>query len=316
MSTDRRTVPPTAAGQRLDRFVVDAGLASSRGKATRAITSGKLTLDDAVVTAPGHLLQGGERLAIDWARPGTAAPHARQRQALERAGVEILYVDEHIVVANKPSGLLTDTATRKQQRERDSLRKQVARRLGGPVWPAHRIDRDTTGVVAFARTEALAESLRGQWHARTPERVYLAVLEGELRGEGGRWADWMAWDAKARVQEPSREGAPHAVLAEADWKVLGHHRGATTVEIRLVSGRRNQIRVHAMLRGHPLIGETQYRRRPAPSGPAPRRQLLHALQLGFVHPVTGVAARYHAPVPADLRAWIPRSVLERLNPAG
>jgi 23S rRNA pseudouridine1911/1915/1917 synthase len=298
-----KPVTEAESGERLDRWLVSRGVASSRNKAARAVSSGKVTVDDAVVTEPGHRLQAGASVQVDWARPGTARGHQRQQRRMERAGVELLLVDDHLAVANKPAGLLTDTATRAQRRSRDSLRKQVAARLGGPVWPAHRIDRDTTGVVAFARSEALAERLRAQWHARTPERVYLAVLEGVVQGEGGTWSDWMAWDAERRLQCPSTEGAPHAVLAQAHWSVQRRHPDATVVQVRLVSGRRNQIRVHAMLRGHPLVGETQYRRRPS-KGPSARRQLLHAVHLGFVHPVTGEPVRIDCPVPRDMARWL------------
>ncbi len=295
---EQGTVPTHEGGIRLDLWLVAHTSISSRSKARKAIASGKVAVgDDRMGTADsGRLLAAGDKVELDWGRSGNANGAVR----LARAGVQLLYVDEAIAVANKPAGLLTDTATYKQLRERDSLRKQLRSHLGSQVWPAHRIDRDTTGVVVFARSKELFESMREQWYARTPERVYVAVLEGRVKEDEGRWADWMAWDAKAKLQKPSKEGQPHAVLAEADWRVLSRGKQVTAVEVRLVSGRRNQIRVHAMLRDHPLVGEVQYRRgRPRFKGAS--RQALHALRLGFVHPITEEPVSFEAPLPADLQ---------------
>ena len=84
---------------------------------------------------------------------------------------------------------------------------------GAPAFPAHRIDRDTTGVVAFAKSEAAWDDLRRQWAARTPERVYLALVEGRVRGEHGRFRDWMAWDTAQLLQRSCTPEAPGAFLA-------------------------------------------------------------------------------------------------------
>ena len=303
MSTDRGRVDEAAAGERLDRWLAAHSQASSRRKAQQAITSGKVRVDGEVAWEPGLALHPGQEVVVAWSQPGTSRAHAKGRSRMTRAGVEVLHLDEQVVVVNKPAGLLTDTATRAQRRERDSLRKQLSARLQQPVWPAHRIDRDTTGIVAFARSEALADALRAQWAKRTPDRVYVAVLEGQLDNDSGTWADWMAWDPAARLQKPARQGDAHAVLAQAHYRVLARPKRATVVEVRLVSGRRNQIRVHAMLRGHPLVGERQYRRGPPPKGLGARRQLLHAWQLAFEHPLTAERLTIRCDPPGDLRGW-------------
>ncbi|MEZ4318785.1 MAG: RluA family pseudouridine synthase [Myxococcota bacterium] len=312
MASERGTVAPGDAGTRLDTWLATHTSVGSRGRAKKALASGKVRVDDRPVGTEqaGIALEAGAIVEIQWARPGTAAAPTAARQRLTRAGVRLLFVDDAMVVADKPAGLLTDTATRAQQRNRECLRAQLRTELGFPVWPVHRIDRDTTGVVAFARSESLYEALRAQWAAQTPERTYLAVVEGLVEGEAGRWADWMAWDARKHVQRASREGAPHAVLAQADWRVLGRGRHLTALEVRLVTGRRNQIRVHAMLRGHPLVGEVQYRDAPAKRARLPR-QALHARRLALDHPVTGERLSFEAPVPDDLRQLL-RGVTDAL----
>lgn len=296
------------SGARLDKFL--AGLASvgSREKARQALKSGKVAVDGEPVGADdaGRTLRPGQRVVIAWARPGTGRRRTAGREAMERAGVTVLYEDPAMLVADKPAGLLTDAADQDQARHRDTLRKRVRAWLGGAeAFPVHRIDRDTTGVVAFAKTEPAREALRAQWETRSPERVYLAVVEGRVERDGGHFADWMAWDARVRVQRPCDPQADGAYLAEADWRVVERLRGATLIEVRLVTGRRNQIRLHAMLLGHPLVGEPLYRRQGRERIPFPR-QALHARRLGLKHPTTGAPVVFEAPLPPDLERLLAR----------
>ncbi|MFT4622687.1 MAG: 23S rRNA pseudouridine1911/1915/1917 synthase [Myxococcota bacterium] len=310
MNTERGTVADADAGTRLDAWLALNTTASSRGRASKALASGKVSVDGVPMDGGdgGRVLAAGSVVQLVWGQPGTGRSHAGAKGRMVRSGVELLHADDTILVANKPAGLLTDTATRAQQRTRNSLRKQLRERYRAQVWPVHRIDRDTTGVVAFARSEAIRDELREQWHARTPERAYLLIVERRVEGDSGRWADWMAWDAKSRIQRACRPNAEHAVLAEADWSVVKRGKLTTALEVRLVSGRRNQIRLQAMLRGHCLIGEQQYNEG-ASGRPAASRQLLHAHRLTFDHPLTGVRMRFEAPLPADMA-----TALERMRP--
>jgi 23S rRNA pseudouridine1911/1915/1917 synthase len=301
MDIERSVVDPEQAGVRLDKWLSEQRSVGSRSKARQALRSGKVSVDGRGVSLDeaGLALAAGATVEIAWSKPGTSKRRTTGREELQRARVAIVHQDEVIVVADKPSELLTDAADQEQQRHRDTLRKRIAAWLGAPVWPAHRIDRDTTGLVAFARSEPVRDALMAQWRARTPDRVYLAVVEGAVGREAGRWTDWMAWDGKARVQRPCAAEAGGAFLAEADWRVVERLGGATLIEVRLVSGRRNQIRLQAMLRGHALVGEGLYRRGPARI-PFPR-QALHAARLAFDHPVTGARVTVEAPLPADLQ---------------
>lgn len=221
------------------------------------------------------------------------------------AGVRILLEDEWLIAVDKPAGLLTDSASRKQTRNEDTLTDRLGRYLapqGTRALPAHRIDRGTSGVVLFAKDDRTWDALREQFRARSPERVYLAVLEGVPHPAEGTWSDWMVWDREHLVQRLAEPTEPGAVLAEAHYAVT--HRlsgGRTVVEVRLVSGRRNQIRLHAQLRGHSIVGDDKY-------GPPGRkrgrrghtRHALHALRLGFGHPDDGRRVVVEAPLPPDL----------------
>lgn len=305
-------IGPEAAGERLDKVLAGLPSIGSRERARQALRSGKVSVDGAAVGADdaGLRVAPGAAVAIAWNKPGTGARRTAARDALARAGVVVLYEDDAVLAADKPPGLLTDAADADQAKHRDTLRKRVHAWVGAEVWPAHRIDRDTSGVVMFAKTEAARAALLEQWHARTPERTYLCVVEGRFERDQGRFGDWMLWDGRARVQRPCEPDADGGWFAEATYRVVERLVGATALEVSLITGRRNQIRLHAMLAGHPLVGEPLYRREPRGRGSPARvpfeRQALHARRLVLAHPRTGAPLAVEAPVPPDLDGLLRR----------
>lgn len=300
------TTPAEHAGWRLDKAVAARESVGARRRARGVVESGKVSVDGRACTDPGRPVASGEVVTIAWNRPGTGGKRRASGTATTVAGLRILYEDTALLVVDKPAGLLTDSASRKQERERETVKKRLEpylRRQGKAPFPAHRIDRDTSGAVLFAKDEHAFEQLRVQFHARTPERVYVAVVEGVPEPSEGTWVDSMVWDRARRRQRPAEPGDEGAVLAEARYRVTAQlPRGRALLEVRLVSGRRNQIRLQAMLRGHPLVGERLY----VPPGHPRRsaeiaRHALHALRLAFVHPVGGARIAVESPLPADMR---------------
>ncbi|MEQ1508455.1 MAG: RluA family pseudouridine synthase [Myxococcota bacterium] len=301
-AVEQLVVDGETVGVRLDKLLAQLRSVGSREKARQVLKSGKVTVDGRAVGPDdgGRPLAAGATVEIAWNRPGTGARRTAARTAMDRAGVVVLHEDDAILAADKPAGLLTDAADADQGKHRDTLRKRIHAWVNAEVYPAHRIDRDTTGVVLFAKTPAAQAGLKAQWIERTPRRVYLAVFDGRLDRDHGRFADWMAWDARARIQQPADKDAPGAWLAEATFQVVERFGDvATLVEVSLVTGRRNQIRLHAMLAGHPLLGEPLYRMPGRVRTPFPR-QALHARELGLVHPTTHQPITFEAPIPDDL----------------
>lgn len=293
------------AGTRLDKVLANLPSIGSREQARRALRTGKVWVDGAAVdpSAAGQAVAADCQIEIRWNQPGSSLQRTAGREALARADISVLHEDAHIIVVDKPVGLLTDAATRKQTRTRDTLRKRVRAWVGsGDVRPAHRIDRDTTGAVAFTKTPEARQHLHDQWVARTPLRAYLVVVEGRVGPETGHLADWMRWDRRGRVQRLVPPESEDAVLAESDFRVTQRFGSvATQLEVRLVSGRRNQIRLQWMRAGHALVGETQYRLPRTRPSVAFARQALHARRLAFDHPAGTGRVEIEAPVPADLK---------------
>ncbi len=167
----------------------------------------------------------------------------------------------------------------------------------------HRIDRDTSGLVLFAKSQHAQAALKRQFERHTAERTYLAVLEGRVTPLEGVWRDRLVWDkVRLRQRRARNEDEQAARDAEASYTVVEQFEQAALVEIRLVTGKRNQIRIQAALRHHPLVGERIYRRADAHAPvPALERQALHAARLAFRHPHTGSRVQFEASLPDDLR---------------
>jgi 23S rRNA pseudouridine1911/1915/1917 synthase len=207
------------------------------------------------------------------------------------APVRLLYQDEHLLVADKPAGKLSVPAPGLAARcLLDDLRAAGLHPL-----PVHRLDRETSGAILFARDAETREALERMFRERALTKTYWAMAAGRLRERAGTFAFRI-------LEEGGRSSVhPRGQSAETRWRVLAAHPAATELEVDLVTGRTNQVRVHCAHAGHPLIGERKYARgRAAPLALRSRRVALHAWRLGFVHPRSGARVEVEAPLPADL----------------
>jgi 23S rRNA pseudouridine1911/1915/1917 synthase len=299
-------VPPGAGGVRLDRYVATA-LGVSRAEAQRWIAHGRVTLGGAF-GQPSASVRPGDPIVV---RPEGAAPTA----ALPDASVEVrvLHVDDHLVVIDKPAGLVVHPA--KGHPAGTLVNGLLALGLfgaepgevgegGGESFRrpgiVHRLDRGTTGVMVVARTSAAREALKAQFQAHTIERAYRAIVVGEATP--GTYATLHGRDARNRLRFTSRVREGRRAVTHV--RVVERLAGATLVECTLETGRTHQIRMHLSESGTPVLGDRLYGR--VPRSPALRdlgallgHQALHAGVLGFVHPATGKRVRFTAPPPAD-----------------
>jgi 23S rRNA pseudouridine1911/1915/1917 synthase len=302
------TVNPGDAGSRLDKFLAAGGRAGSRARAADALERGKVFVNDREVTLrdAGVRLASGDTVRVWMDRPGSA----RRTAALgDGRDLPIVYEDESLVVLNKPAGLLAvPLPPRRRANARsvfDDLKDYLRRRGRRRPFVVHRIDRDTSGLVVFAKSEAAQEQLKGQFKRRLPDRVYHAVVYGHPSPSSGTWRDHLVWDRKALIQKETHPRDPRGKEAISHYKVLEKLAGAALIEVKLVTGKRNQIRIQARLRGHTLVGEQRYTYGPDElrSIPFPR-QALHAYRLAFTHPGDGRPLQFEAPLPVDMRELI------------
>ena len=294
------------AGCRLDKFLAAPDRLGSRSRVATALERGKVFVNDAEASPADASvrLASGTIVSVWMDRPGSAR---KRRGAFSAGALRILHEDDALIVVDKPAGLLSvpldrrDAAPSVYDLVEDHLRSHGKRR---PL-VVHRIDQDTSGLVVFATDARAQDELKGQFRRREPERVYWAVVHGHPRPLAGEWRDRIVWDERAQIQKVTHPRDPNGVDAICQYRVLETFSDSSLVEVRLHTGKRNQIRLQARLRGHPLVGERRYVYDSSELRPIPfARHALHAYRLAFRHPMDGRALRFEAPIPADLEVLL------------
>jgi len=287
---------------RLDKFLAAEDRAGSRARAATALERGKVFVngDEARPDESARRLNEGDVVRLWMDRPGSS----RVRRELTAIGdLRIVYEDQWLLVVDKPAGMLTVPlpARRASESVADLLKDHLHHGRRSPVFVVHRIDEYTSGLVVFARDPASQVQIKEQFRQREPERVYLAVVYGHPEPAEGEWRDFVVWDERAMVQKATHPRDPNAKEAISRFRVLERLRGASLIEVRLETGKRNQIRLQARLRGHTLVGEQRYVFGPDQLRPIDfRRQALHAHRLSFHHPRDGEPLYFESPLPPDM----------------
>ncbi len=296
-------------GLRLDKFLAESERLGSRRRASVALDRGKVFVNsvEAAADAGATRLAAGDLVRVWMDRPGSA--RTRGGRPKRSGDLRIVFEDDVLIVLDKPAGLLAVPLERRGGAP--SIFDQVAEHLRphGKRRPlvVHRIDRDTSGLVVFAKEAAAQNRLKGQFKRHAVERVYRAVVYGHPDPPAGTWRDRLVWDQKALIQKQTHPRDPSGMDAVSHYETVEEFRQATLLEVRLETGKRNQIRIQARLRGHTLVGERRYVYGPDELRPIQfERQALHAYRLAFEHPVTGEDIRLEAPIPADLADLLTR----------
>lgn len=278
----------------LDRFLRQRHPGASWKGVRRLIETGKVLVDGAITTSTDALVAPGSMVSVRMAARRPLAPLLLDEGA-------IAYVDAHVIVVRKPAGI----ATVPYEDERDTLDRLVQGLLRrhaprgtsvAPLGVVQRLDRETSGLIVFARTATAKRGLQQQLRMHAMARRYLAIAHGVLsdRTITSRLVQDRGDGLRGSTDKP-RLGR----VATTHVRVLERLDGATLVECRLETGRTHQIRIHLSEAGHPLLGERVYVRRfDGPVLPAPRL-MLHAAELGFLHPVTARPLHFEEPRPDD-----------------
>ena len=301
-------VSPDEAGLRLDKYLADAQRLGSRARAVSALERGKVFVneEEAGIATAARRMMDGDRVRVWMDRPGSARP--RRTAPLVSGDLQIVYEDDVLIVVNKPAGLLSVPLERKAAASALDLVERHLRPSGKrkPLI-VHRIDQDTSGLVVFAKDADAQSRLKAQFKRRQPERIYLAVVYGHPNPPSGQWRDHLVWDEKALIQKQTHPRDPDAQEAVSEYRVRERFRDTSLIEVRLQSGRRNQIRIQARLRGHTLVGEKRYTFGPDALRPIQfERHALHAWRLAFDHPADGRRMEFEAPPPPDFAALLAR----------
>ena len=275
-------------------------------KAKSWIDTGKIFVNGSRNTAKDHAVAAGDRIELRMSAPKTQAASALDPK-------EVLMFDEGIVIVNKPAGMMTvphhsseevetlDRLTLDYLRAQDRGGKQNRSSLG----VVHRIDKETSGLIVFARTFAAQQELSRQFRAHTIERRYFAIVHGRMKKQTIR--SRLARDAGDGLRGSVRPGSVNDAGEELGRAAVTHVEvveyldGATLVACRIETGRTHQIRIHLSEAGHPIIGEKVYIRRFKEAIIPAYRVMLHAAELGFHHPISGESVNWTQPLPKDFK---------------
>ncbi|WP_342515062.1 RluA family pseudouridine synthase [Sporosarcina sp. FSL K6-1522] len=273
-------------------FLLENMKKNSRNSVKSILTRGQVSVDGKMVKQHNHPLQPGQSVSI------------MQNQAAIKentlTGVSILHEDEDIIVINKDAGLLSMAS--KNEAEMTAYR-QITDYVKNDnprnrIFIVHRLDRDTSGVMLFAKSEEVKEALQANWNEVVKERTYTALVEGVVRKKEGTISSWLKESKTFKVySNPTDNGGQHAIT---HYKKIQSNKLFTLLEVQLETGRKNQIRVHMEDIGHPIVGDKRY----GATGNPIKRLGLHATRLALLHPRSGELVRYQADVPKAFSAKV------------
>ena len=305
-------VVPDGEPQKLDA-VVRLLFQLSWRDARQAVRSGKVWIGNpgVVYVDPTTMVRGGVTIEL---RPSAPRPHVARRASFEKEA--IVYVDSQVVVVNKPTGIITvpfgDESPEEGKLTLDAMVREIlARRLHrgrpagrrAPLGIVQRLDRDTSGLLVFPRTVAAKKHLADQFRAHTTERLYLAIVHGAFRGTR-TFRSYLVEDRGDGRRGSARPGRREGKLAITHVTAREPLNGATLVSCQLETGRTHQIRIHLAEDGHPLVGERVYVRGYRGTLLAAPRTMLHAAELGFIHPANEEPLHFAVDPPADFAATL------------
>jgi 23S rRNA pseudouridine1911/1915/1917 synthase len=281
-------------GKRLDHFLQEQLREYSRSRIQSWIKEGRVQVNGAAAKASLQL-RGGEQVEVS---PADLPP---LKATPEDLPVEILYEDAAVIAVNKPAGLTVHAGA--GQHDGTLVNRLVHHfqglsQVGGDERPGivHRLDKDTSGVLLVARTDAAHRALAAQFAARTVQKTYLALVNGRVNADSGRIVKPIARDPVRRTRMTARLATGREAITE--YQVRQRWEKFTLLEVRIKTGRTHQIRVHLASLGHPVAGDRLY------GAPAAQRLFLHAWRIGFTSPATGQTVTVEAALPAELEAWL------------
>lgn len=289
-------VPDHAAGDRLDLFL--AATLGSRTRAQRLIDASRVRVDGR--TRPKrHAVRAGELIEVD-----DSPEEPPSGMSDSGARFRIAYQDDHLLVVDKPAGVVVHPA----RGNRSGTLAQALRGMaaaGGDPWRAgivHRLDRDTSGLLVVARSEHVHRALRALLAARQLHREYLTLVEGRVEAWSGTVDAPIGRDRRDRLMVSIDTDVPRE--ARTHFRLERLLATTSLLRVKLETGRTHQIRVHMASIGHPVLGDRQYGGR---ESYGLTRQFLHATRLRFPHPVTGEEVDVESPLPEDLEAALAKA---------
>lgn len=291
-AASRYTTYPVRRRVALMEFLMEDAMAGiSRTKAKTLLSHRVVYVNQNIVTQYDYPLEPGMKVQIS---------KARGQKEFRSSLLRLVYEDAYLLVVEKREGLLSIATSREKERTAYSILTEYVKRSAREhrIYIVHRLDKDTSGLMVFAKDERTKRNLQDNWTKLVTDRRYVAVVTGEVEKNNGTIESWLK-DNKVFVSYSSDfdNGGDHAVT---HYNVVRRANGYSLLELKLDTGRKNQIRVHMQDMGHPIVGDAKYGNGEDLIG----RLALHAFRLWFYHPVTGELMKFETPYPASFRTLV------------
>lgn len=254
----------------------------------KALLSNRVVLvDNVIVTQFNHPLKPGMKVQIS---------REKNKHEFRHPMLKIVYEDAYLIVVEKKEGLLSVATDHQKERTAQHILSEYVKRThrNNRVFVVHRLDRETSGLMMYAKDEKTQHTLRDNWHDIVVDRRYVSIVMGEMERDQAQIRTWLT-DRKLYVSSSNYDDG--GKLSITHYKTIKRANGFSMMELELETGRKNQIRVHMSELGHPVVGDQRYGCEIDPLG----RLALHAFKLCFYHPVTGELMEFETPYPASFR---------------
>jgi 23S rRNA pseudouridine1911/1915/1917 synthase len=256
----------------------------SRNLLKAVLRDGQVTVDGTPISQFDHGLRPGQRIEVRWdKKTPQQQPH----------GLNIVYEDQELIVINKPAGLLTIATDKEKRKTAYAVLSNYVKEEDpeNKIFVIHRLDRETSGLLMFAKNETIKTQIQENWSTTIEQRTYIGVVEGEVEQQEGTILSWLK-ESKAFIVYSS-QNPKHGQKAITHYKKIKGNNTFSLLQINLETGRKHQIRVHMQDINHPIIGDSKYGSTQSPI----RRMGLHAQVLAFTHPKTGKLCRFETEIP-------------------
>jgi len=266
-------------------------LAKMGGMSRNAIKSllahRQVMVNEKITTQFNLLLKAGDQVIVNSSRGNIELNHPK---------LKIIFEDQYLIVVEKKEGLLTVTTDKGDETTAFSILKYYVKKSSpqNRIFVVHRIDRETSGIIVFAKTREIQLAMQEHWHEVVTRRVYVALVEGKIEKESDTIITWLTENEKSlKIHSSSTDNGGQQAIT--NYRCVKSNDKYSLLEVELETGRKNQIRVHAAGIGHPIVGDKKYGSISSPIG----RMGLHARILAFIHPMTLDEVKFETPVPRN-----------------
>ncbi len=275
--------------EELLKYLIEIFNDQSRNTIKSYLAHRQIAVNGKTETLFSHMLKSGDN--IRWSSIGEQRPNPNHK-------VKIVYEDDDIIVVDKKNGVLTMSTGKEGEQTAYSVMTEHVRRRhrDNRIFIVHRLDRDTSGLLLFAKSEEVQQILQYNWNENIISRTYVAVVEGEVGDKKGKVVSWLTENERSLKMQssPTDNGGKKAIT---NYELIKHNGKYSLIELNLETGRKNQIRVQMASIGYPIAGDKRYGAKSNPLG----RLCLHARTISFMHPITREIMRFDTDIPKIFR---------------